>query len=75
MRINGYPRLQAHIAEHTKFKNRLFELIMQNTRRDNTMEMVAFLTDWLSSHVAGLDLDYIPYLTSQMDFGRLEVKG
>jgi hemerythrin len=72
MRIHGYPRLPAHIAEHTKFKNRLFEFIMQNTRRDNTVEMVAFLTDWLSSHVAGLDLDYIPYLTCQMDFGRLE---
>ncbi len=74
MRIHGYPRLQAHIAEHAKFKKDLLALIMLNTRQDNTVEMVAFLTDWLSNHVAGADLDYIPYLTCQMDFGRIEVK-
>jgi hemerythrin len=35
---------------------------MENVRRDNTVEMLAFLNGWLVQHIAGRDMEYVPYL-------------
>jgi hemerythrin len=67
MRVHSFPRLKEHMAEHRKFATKLFELMMENTRRDNLAEMIAFLTNWLADHVARTDMEYVPYVTRQTD--------
>jgi hemerythrin-like metal-binding protein len=62
MRAHHFPKLTDHIAEHRKFSAKLFRLIMENVRRDNTVEMLAFLHGWLVQHIAGSDMEYVPYL-------------
>lgn len=58
----GYPRYEEHVAEHARFRQRLAEFQVHSVRTDITGEMVAFLYDWLSQHIARVDLDYVPYL-------------
>ncbi len=71
MRLCGYPRLEEHIAQHRRFTMRLYDLMMANTRQDNAVEMVAFLTEWLSDHVAHTDMDYVPYLKNLQSAGHV----
>jgi hemerythrin-like metal-binding protein len=62
MRAHNYPKLTDHIAEHRQFSAKLFRLIMENVRRDNSVEMLEFLRQWLVNHIADSDMDYVPYL-------------
>jgi hemerythrin len=62
MRAHNYPKLTDHIAEHRQFSAKLFRLIMENVRRDNSLEMLEFLRGWLVHHIAGSDMKYVPYL-------------
>jgi len=64
MRMHGFPGLEAHIAEHRAFTAKLFELMNANVRKNNTVELVAFLNQWLSQHVGGTDMAYVPYLAA-----------
>ncbi len=62
LRATDYPGLEAHIAEHQRFRAQLSELQVQSVNTDITPEMQAFLVDWLVNHIARVDLDYVPYL-------------
>ena len=64
MRTHGFPGLEEHIAEHRAFAARLFELMNENVRRNNTAELVGFLNEWLSKHVSQSDMKYVPYLAA-----------
>jgi hemerythrin-like metal-binding protein len=62
MRMHRFPGLGEHVNEHRWFATRLFELMMANTRRDNSAEMVGFLSDWLTDHILRLDREFAAYL-------------
>jgi hemerythrin-like metal-binding protein len=67
MRIHHFPKLTDHIAEHRQFSAKLFRLIMENVRRDNSVEMLEFLRHWLVSHIGGSDMEYVPYLLATQE--------
>jgi hemerythrin len=69
MRTHHFPNLTDHIAEHRQFSARLFRLIMENVRRDNSREMLEFLSTWLVAHIAGSDMEYVPYLLESAEQG------
>jgi hemerythrin len=60
MRQVNYPKLDAHILEHTTFKFKLFELNKQfeNDRAYLTLEIVSFLRRWLLDHILNSDAKY-----------------
>jgi hemerythrin len=57
-----YPKLAVHRKEHRVFQKSVDEFQVKCINADVTPEMVVFLTDWLTQHIAGSDLDYVPYL-------------
>jgi len=65
MRMHDYPGLADHIREHREFTNRLHDLRRTYLDRDIKSDLVALLRDWLVQHVAGADMDYVPYLTPE----------
>ncbi|MCX7172922.1 MAG: bacteriohemerythrin [Proteobacteria bacterium] len=59
----GYPRIDAHIAAHRDFRHRLLELRRTYLDHDISSELILMLREWLAEHIAGTDMDYVPYLT------------
>jgi len=64
MKAAEYPGLGAHMAEHAKFRAKLGELQIKSIGEDISTETVEFLVDWLTHHIAGTDMAYVPYLRS-----------
>ena len=62
MRKAAYPELEAHIAEHTYFRERIGELHVKSIAEDISADTVEFLKDWLIRHIANTDMSYVPYL-------------
>lgn len=62
MKAAGYPGLAAHIAEHAEFRTRLAEFQIKAIGEDVTPDTVDFLVSWLTRHIAGIDMAYVPYL-------------
>lgn len=62
MKAAGYPRLAEHMAEHATFRARLGELQLKCISEDISEETVRFLQDWLTHHIAEVDMAYVPYL-------------
>lgn len=62
MRAHGFPRLADHIREHQAFTARLHELHKAYLNRDISVDLVMMLREWLKNHVAGTDMEYVPYL-------------
>jgi hemerythrin len=60
MRECGYPRLDAHIAEHMALCDELKKMQESATSQDLCGETVGLLRQWLLKHVLGSDLDYVP---------------
>ncbi|MFA6312466.1 MAG: bacteriohemerythrin, partial [Sterolibacterium sp.] len=56
MRQCNFPKLQEHIAEHQNFRAKMTALQGQAVILDVSAEMVEFLADWLTKHVAESDL-------------------
>lgn len=65
MALAAYPGLSAHVAEHRAFRQRLLEMRRTYLDHDISEELVIMLREWLSQHVAGIDMDYVPYLRNQ----------
>ncbi|TRZ93360.1 MAG: hemerythrin [Rhodocyclaceae bacterium] len=62
MKSAGYPDLAAHKAEHDAFRTRLGDLQIKSMAEDISAETVKLLRDWLTHHIAKIDLAYVPYL-------------
>lgn len=64
MKSAGYPHLVEHIAEHDVFRAKLSELHLKSIGQDISVDTVASLKDWLSRHIAQMDMAYVPYLNN-----------
>ena len=66
MQRGGYPRLEAHCAEHREFVRTIRESYARLLAGKLTvsMDLLRFLKSWLSGHILGTDQQYVPYLQS-----------
>jgi hemerythrin-like metal-binding protein len=62
MRLHDYRDLEAHCTDHRNFVAALREFNEKSIRMDISGEMVQFLTDWLTSHIAQVDRAYVEHL-------------
>ncbi len=62
-----YPDRQNHIAEHASFVQKLneFKQAMLEGRQQVTIEMIDFLSDWLSHHILETDKQYEVFFQEQ----------
>jgi hemerythrin len=62
-----FPDLQKQILEHVEFIMKTLELSLnvKEGTKDNRLKLLEYLKEWFSSHVLGLDRQYIPFLTAQ----------
>lgn len=66
MRMSGYPRFEAHKAEHATFIGRLAqEKARVDLGQPVTLDMLGFLNDWLVSHICQSDKDYARHHIAQ----------
>lgn len=61
-----FPKLDEHIAEHDKFRNKLVEFQNKAVVLDVSGDMVDFLIDWLVNHIAKSDMRFVPYLAKTL---------
>jgi hemerythrin len=64
MALVGYPDIDTHIVAHRDFRRRLFELRRTYLDHDISAELILMLRDWLARHIAGTDMEYVPYLAA-----------
>jgi len=64
MRLHDYPDLAAHKAQHDELKKQVlhFQADFEAGRANMTVQLLHFLKDWLSKHIAESDQKYAPYL-------------
>ena len=64
MRLNDYPDLPAHKAEHDALTAQVktFHADFQAGRVILTVQLLQFLKDWLQKHIKGSDMKYVPCL-------------
>lgn len=62
-----YPGAQSHAAEHRKFVDRVMVFVndFNEGRAALTLELLAFLGDWLGHHVKKSDMAYSPFLKAR----------
>lgn len=67
MKENGYPKLMEHRAEHDKFSRRVVELRTDFARgnTNRSLEVIAFLKDWLTNHILTVDTDYRDHIAGK----------
>ena len=64
MRIHGYPDLQAHMAEHERFRQQLTEFQRHILDADIVAKLHEFIDAWLIRHIDVSDRKYVPHLLS-----------
>src|ERR1039457_4245887 len=64
MRIHGYPGLAAHKTLHEALTQQVqqFQADFHAGKTTITVELMIFLRDWLTAHIAGSDQKYAPFL-------------
>ena len=62
MKAAGYPQLEEHVAEHVAFRARLQDIQLKSIGTDISSDTVDFLREWLTHHIAVIDMAYVPYL-------------
>lgn len=62
MKAAGYPRFKEHVAEHEAFRDRLSQVLLRSIGQDMQAETLSFLEDWLTHHIAKVDMDYVPWV-------------
>ncbi len=67
MRQHGYPGLDLQKAEHAKLTQQVldFDKDYNAGKITLTMEVMAFLKQWLNDHIGNTDKKYGPYLNSK----------
>ncbi len=61
---HGYPEYDQHKKAHENLVSKVKEIKTKINRGDATisMELMDFLTDWLTTHIKGTDRKYVPFL-------------
>ena len=64
MKAHGYADYQAHKAEHDELTKQVldFQRRFQARSAGLSMELMAFLKNWLINHIQGSDKQYAPFL-------------
>ena len=64
MREFDYPGFEEHKAQHDIFVSKVLDLQsqMDQGRLFLSIEMISFLSDWIHSHVLGIDQELGPFL-------------
>lgn len=67
LRKHTYPRLAEHLAAHDTFRARIVEIEhgLNSGSLALSIGTTAFLRDWLTGHIVGLDMLYKDYLTKK----------
>jgi len=67
MRLNDYPELAAHKAEHDDLTKQVkqFQTDFQAGRTTITVQLLQFLKNWLERHIQGSDKRYAPCLKAK----------
>ncbi|MEA1050108.1 bacteriohemerythrin [Lamprobacter modestohalophilus] len=64
---HGYPNAPAHKQEHAKFifKVKAFQDDFERGKLTLSLDIMNFLSDWLSDHIKGSDQRYSDYLAAK----------
>lgn len=64
----GYPKLEAHREEHTKYTLEVlkFTLIHLDEEPENPRDVLNFLTHWWTDHILKVDMDYSKFALQPM---------
>lgn len=67
MRINDFPEIKEHIAEHNKLRNKMkeYDLFNTNNHEEFFSDVLIYLTDWLMEHIMETDKNFGFYLTQK----------
>jgi hemerythrin len=67
MRVNQYPDLLNHKAEHEQFTQTImgFQGRFQKHEAAMSIEVMDFLKEWLIKHIMGVDKKYVPHLSAR----------
>jgi hemerythrin len=68
MRLHDYPELAAHKAQHDELtrKVREFQAEFASGKTAITVQLLNFLKDWLTNHIAGADQKYAPFMRDRL---------
>lgn len=62
MKEMGYPKLSSHMAEHAQLVAKAKDLQARLTEgKPVTVEVTAFLADWLKHHINEVDMGYVEF--------------
>ncbi|MCX7759183.1 MAG: bacteriohemerythrin [bacterium] len=64
MRKVNYERYEEHKEAHERFASKVKEFIVNfiDDKENLTEDIIVFLIDWISNHIAKVDKEYIPYI-------------
>jgi hemerythrin len=67
MRATNYPAFAIHQAQHTKFEETVQKLIadLRANGRANTVTLLQFLKDWLTTHIKQTDKQYSAFVNAK----------
>lgn len=68
MRACGYPDYEAHARTHATLRAQVAEIrdrYARNPESIHSREVLAFLKNWLSSHIVGRDHQYMPFMADK----------
>jgi hemerythrin-like metal-binding protein len=68
MRLHDYPGLAAHKTQHEALTQQVqqFQADFNAGRTTMTVQLMIFLRDWLTAHIAGSDQKYAPFLKEKL---------
>lgn len=70
MKACGYPDFDAHAQSHQIMRHQVADIrerFVRNPDAIHPREILAFLKNWLTSHVVGRDKLYAPFMKSRID--------
>ena len=67
LQLNGYPEFLAHKMEHERLTTKVvnYQKSWDAGEIALSVELLSFLSDWLRSHILGVDKKYVPHLQSK----------